>query len=60
MVDKLTLDTDLIREWFDEDSRVAPVRELLDLRDGGEVELAVTLEFMRTSGTLRYRKGSPN
>jgi hypothetical protein len=42
MADKLTLDTDLVREWFDQDSRVEAVKELLDLGDRGEVDLAVT------------------
>lgn len=42
MVDQLTLDTDLVREWFDQDSRVQAVKDLLELSDQGLVDLAVT------------------
>lgn len=41
MVDRLTLDTDVIRRWFDQDARVEAVRELIELSDG-LIELAVT------------------
>lgn len=42
MVDRLTLDTDVIRRWFDQDARVEAVRELIELSDRGLIELAVT------------------
>ncbi|HET8738879.1 MAG TPA: hypothetical protein VFO17_04000 [Acidimicrobiia bacterium] len=42
MADRLTLDTNLIREWLDEDSRVETVQQLLRLKDAGKVDLAVT------------------
>lgn len=42
MVDQLTLDTDLIREWFDQDQRVGAVEDLLELSDRALIDLAVT------------------
>lgn len=38
----LTLDTDVVREWLDQDLRVRVVEDLLELSDRGLVDLAVT------------------
>lgn len=41
-IDELTLDTILIREWWDRDAKHRVVEELLALRERGLVDLAVT------------------
>jgi hypothetical protein len=42
MTEKLTLDTNLIREWMDQRDKVDVVNRLLELGRKGAVELAVT------------------
>lgn len=41
-IDKLTLDTNVIREWWDQRLNHRIVEKLLELADGGLVDLAVT------------------
>lgn len=41
-IDQLTLDTNLIREWWDRDAKHRVVEELLALGERGLVDLAVT------------------
>ena len=40
--DRLTLDTNLVREWWDQRPKQRVVAQLLDLADRGMVDLAVT------------------